>query len=109
MNHRKRRGGDRQLRGNLGPVLQSSDEGSSRKLVGDDDLITGVQPDAFELRSGEKTVDVVRGYHHPVRAQYKSVVQVRLRFSFARYFEICAGGIARLIDERAGILHISHH
>src|ERR1700688_2097063 len=76
MNHRKRRGGDRQLRGDLGPVLQAADEGAGRKLVGNDDLIAGVQPDAFELRSGEQTVDVIRGYHHTVRTQYKSVVQV---------------------------------
>ena len=76
MDYRQRCGGYGQLRGDLGPLLQAPDEGSSRKLIGDDDLIAGVQPDAFELRSGEKAIDVIRGYHHPVRAQYKSVVQV---------------------------------
>src|ERR1700687_95249 len=89
--YRQRCGGYSELRGDLCPLLQAADPGTGRKLVGHNDLITRVQPNAVKLCPIERPVHVVGGDYDSVRAQHKSVVHVGLGFSLARYLKIRSG------------------
>src|SRR5438093_7870735 len=66
-NHSQRGRSQRQLRADLGPVTQTTDEGARGKFVRHNDLIARVKVNPLELRSGKKAIYVLGRHHKAVR------------------------------------------